>query len=71
VVIGRHTGHSKWRAIVLFSPLSVVANMTVPDSAHAQGFFDFLFGSPQLQLPPSVGPAAEDEPGTIVQQQKR
>jgi Protein of unknown function (DUF2865) len=27
---------------------------------------DIRPGSPQLQLPPSVGPAADDEPGTIV-----
>ena len=56
MVIGRHTGHLKWRAIALFSALSVAANITVPDSAHAQGFFDFLFGSPQQQ------PATPPEP---------
>jgi Protein of unknown function (DUF2865) len=45
------TKHSKWRAAVIISVLAVL-NMTVPGSAHAQGFFDFLFGGAQQRPAP-------------------
>jgi hypothetical protein len=54
------TEHSKWRVVVVAGALSAALNMTVPGSAHAQGFFDFLFGGPQQR--PASPPAYDAHP---------
>ena len=43
------------RAAFFFAALSAAA-LTAPDMAHAQGFFDFLFGGSQQQQPPPQNP---------------
>jgi hypothetical protein len=52
VVSGRRSKSSKWRAVLLIGAISAAAGEAVPDVARAQGFFDFLFGSPQQRPPP-------------------
>jgi hypothetical protein len=57
-VIWRRTIHWKWRALVVVGTLSVAVIIAVPNSASAQGFFDFLFGGSQQRAPsePSAYP---------------
>ena len=61
MVISCHSQHSKRCAIVLIGALSTAASLTVQDSAHAQGLFDFLFGGfqqrPALSPEPNAYPA--------------
>jgi hypothetical protein len=48
----RHTKLPKWATAVLVGTLFVAPSMIVPGAAHAQGFFDFLFGGSQQRPPP-------------------
>src|SRR3984957_12829872 len=48
----RHTRLPKWAMAVLVGTLVVAPSMIVPGAAHAQGFFDFLFGGSQQRPPP-------------------
>src|SRR3984893_3447124 len=36
-----------WRAFLFIAALAGAAGLTAPDTARAQGFFDFLFGGPK------------------------
>ncbi len=40
------------KTIVILGALAAAASVTAPVSAHAQGFFDFLFGGPKPPPPP-------------------
>ena len=62
MAIRRQERPSKWRAVILIGALSTVANMTVSESARAQGFFDFLFGGFQQRPPPPPEPNAYPPP---------
>jgi Protein of unknown function (DUF2865) len=59
-VIKRHSRALEMRAVVIVGAFAV-ANMTVLDSACAEGFFDFLFGGFQRPAPP-VEPNAHPPP---------
>jgi hypothetical protein len=63
-VIKRYSGHWKWRAVVIVGAFSV-ANMTVLDSACAEGFFDFLFGGFQRPAPPAEPNAHPPPPAGV------
>jgi len=40
------------KAALVVGVVSLAASVTSPELAHAQGFFDFLFGGPQQPAPP-------------------
>jgi hypothetical protein len=50
-LIRRHFGERTSAALIV-GVLTAAASVTVPALAHAQGFFDFLFGGPQQPAPP-------------------
>ena len=39
------------KAALLIGAVAAAASVTAPESAQAQGFFDFLFGGPKPQAP--------------------
>jgi hypothetical protein len=45
----RNNGCSAWRAAALIGALALGAGLAMPGAAHAQGFFDFLFGGPRQE----------------------
>jgi hypothetical protein len=63
VVLRRRSKWLKWG--VLAGALCVAAIMTAPGAAHAQGFFDFLFGGPQQRPPPPSYPPPPPAIGRI------
>ncbi len=52
MVMRRHSRHSTQCAAALIGALCTAASMAVPDSARAEGFFDFLFGGFHQQAAP-------------------
>ena len=54
MVLRRRSKRLKW--CVIAGALCAAVVMTAPDTARAQGFFDFLFGGPQQRPPPPSYP---------------
>jgi hypothetical protein len=52
VALRRCSKQSNRRAALVAAALAVALGVAVPDLAHAQGIFDFLFGGPQRPPPP-------------------
>jgi hypothetical protein len=50
-VVARRRTRERLKAALLAGAFAAAASITAPVSAHAQGFFDFLFGGPQQPAP--------------------
>jgi len=56
VAVRRRSRVLNRRAALFIAALAYAANLTATGAAHAQGFFDFLFGGSQQQQPPPPNP---------------
>jgi Protein of unknown function (DUF2865) len=56
---------SDWRAALAIAALVSTASLTAANVAHAQGFFDFLFGGSQQPPPPPQNPELPPPPPEI------
>ena len=63
MTVRRHSRALNGRAAVLIAALAGTVSLTATDAAHAQGFFDFLFGGSQQQQPPPPNPELPPPPG--------